>query len=154
MRIDVYDIQADSWDSMKGQDASDGKERKNNEVKMSNKDKGLSILDNRGNDLEVGNNLMYSAKVRLEHLTARMNTAKNRFGKDGKGQTMKSLKCNDRQFELYLVGGREPLEIRAAELNFRKITLATMRKMNCEGWQRECRKSTQETIAVAIDNEG
>lgn len=85
MRIDVYDIQADSWDSMKGQDASDGKERKNNEVKMSNKDKGLSILDNRGNDLEVGNNLMYSAKVRLEHLTARMNTAKNRFGKDGKG---------------------------------------------------------------------
>lgn len=61
------------------------KREKNNEVKMSNKDKGLSILDNRGNDLEVGNNLMSSAKVRLEHLTARMNTAKNRFRKDGKG---------------------------------------------------------------------
>lgn len=76
MRLDVYDIQADSWDSMRGQDALDGKERKNNEVKMRNKDKGQSILDNRGNDLEVGNNLTYSAKVNVEHLTARMNTAK------------------------------------------------------------------------------
>lgn len=116
---------------MRGQDAQDGKERKNNEVKMRNNDKGQSILENRGNDLELGNNLMYSAKVRLEHLTVRMNTEKNRFRKDGKGQTMKSLKCNDRQPELYLVGGREPLEIRA-ELNFRKITVAAMRKMNCK----------------------
>lgn len=109
--------------------AQDG-EKKNHEIKMRNKVKGQSISDNRGNDLEVGKNLMFSAKVGLEHLTARMNTAENRFGKDGKSQTMKSLKCNDRQFELYLVGSGEPLEIRAAELNFRKITLAGMRKMN------------------------
>lgn len=76
MGLHVYDIQADSWDSMRGQDAQDGKERKNNEVNMRNNDKGQSILENRGHDLELGNNLMYSAKVRLEHLTVRMNTEK------------------------------------------------------------------------------
>ena len=51
---------------------------------MKNKDTGKGHF-RQGNDLDVGNNVIYFEKVKLEHVTSRVNTAKDRFREDGKG---------------------------------------------------------------------
>lgn len=59
---------------------------------MRNKNKQWSILGNRGINLEAGNDMMHFGKMKLKHLEARMNTAKERFREDGKGETIKGFK--------------------------------------------------------------
>lgn len=51
---------------------------------MRSKGKKKGISGNRCNDLQVGNDMVYFGKVKLEHLKAGMNTANDRFREDGK----------------------------------------------------------------------